>query len=78
MRVPHECSVDCQVEPLAHFPVEDPAIDLDRQRKERIAQWICDYLEPRYEDGVDENDLEEVLLAFENFLGECETRRMRD
>ena len=48
------------------------------KRKQRIAKWIHDYVYFKYEeDGVDENDLEGLLLEFEKFLDECEVERQR-
>ena len=49
--------------------------DMDRQRKVRIdkflrTQWL--HRNPTM------TELAALLLDFENFLGECESRRMRD
>jgi hypothetical protein len=58
--------------------VRSEDIDMDAKRKQRIAKWIHDYVYFKYEeDGVDENDLEGLLLEFEKFLDECEVERQR-
>ena len=47
--------------------------DMDRQRKERISKFLAEHQRQRlFMLDVD------FLLLFENYLGECESRRMRD
>ena len=58
-------------------PLQTPRIDFDVQRRKRIKKWISNYVVPNYENGVDENDLDEILLDFEKFLMEEEARRLQ-
>ena len=48
--------------------------DMDAQRKERIRKFISTVEYFPYGD----DSLADLLLRFENYLGECEDRRMRD
>jgi hypothetical protein len=52
-------------------------IDMDAQRKFRIRSFIDTAVYDEYPDGVDENDLDAILLGFEKFLDECEQERVR-
>ena len=58
-------------------PLQTPRIDFDVQRRKRIKKWISNYVVPNYENGVDENDLDEILLDFEKFLMEEEARSLQ-
>lgn len=52
-------------------------IDMDAQRKTRIRGFINTTVQPKYEEGLDENDLESILFDFWKFLDECEVERQR-
>ena len=48
-------------------------VDMDLQRKERIAKWI----EERWRYGYDLGDTQQLLLEFWEFLDKCEAERQR-
>lgn len=55
-------------------------IDMDTQRKQRIAKWTNDKgvaLFGDYNGEVDDADLKAILLDFWKFLDECEVERQR-
>ena len=56
---------------------EEPSEDQDEHSRKRIKKWISNYVVPNYENGVDENDLDEILMDFEKFLMEEEARRLQ-
>jgi hypothetical protein len=53
------------------------AFDPDAKRKTRIQGFINTVVYHEYEDGVDENDLDAILLEFWKFIDECEVKRQR-
>ena len=50
---------------------------MDWQRQERIKKFLDDEIYDDYEGGVDETDLEVILLRFEHFLLHCEAERQK-
>lgn len=49
----------------------------DAKRKTRIRGFINTVVYHEYQDGVDENDLDAILLEFWKFIDECEVKRQR-
>lgn len=49
---------------------------IDWERKERIKKFVNEIVDD-YEAGLDENDIEDILLRFEDYLMECEEERMK-
>jgi hypothetical protein len=61
-----------------HFTTLDPdAKRKTRIRKTRIRGFINTVVYHEYQDGVDENDLDAILLEFWKFIDECEVKRQR-
>jgi hypothetical protein len=53
------------------------SINMDAKRKTRIRGFINTAVYNDYPEGVDENDLDAILLSFWKFLDECEVERQR-